>query len=374
MLSAALTLRIKMNALLIVFFLSSLITASLAKELKNEVYFQVMSQDPHHLKVITPHMKSISKQGRLWIVTALASMPRNGFKYLRKLDNKDLASVTHYLYRPSVKDLGRRNQEIVQRIKLLDLENIKNQVVQLSSYNSRAAGSVENVQVTKSLKESFQKLGFAVSEICYQPNRCSIIADRLGQKFPKEVTLLMAHFDSVGKSFAGSDDNASGTAVMMEVARVLSTYDNKKTLRFFATNGEELGLLGAAHYVKHLETTGELASVKLAINMDMVGYNQNGIVELETNKPYENLAKEFARMAAQYTKLSTKITLGAWGSDHVPFLNKNVTSILTIEDWSTKTPCYHQACDKPETLNYDYTLEIAKLNVAAIIEQDGLAR
>jgi hypothetical protein len=105
--------------------------------------------------------------------------------------------------------------------------------------------------------------------------------------------------------------------------------------------------------------------------MDMVGYNSNGVVELETNAEFEPLAKWFATLASTYTNLHSKITLGAWGSDHVPFLEKNVPTLLTLEDWSTKTPCYHQACDQPNTINYSYAAEITKLNTAAVLTKDA---
>ncbi len=344
--------------------------------------YQVLSQDPHHLKILKQHIKTYKKEGRLWLVTVSSSLPRHGFTYLKKMDADDLKSVKHYNYRhwnhsnrpnypnQSHKKRVSKKLNIVSRLKDLDKERIRQTVIQLSSYNSRAAGSLDNQQVEKELIASFQRLNLQTKSICYQDKKCSIIAERRGIRTPKEVILIMAHFDSVGKSFAGSDDNASGTAVLLEIAQSLSTYANNKTIRFLATNGEELGLLGAKHYVKYLESEGELPSISLAINMDMVGYNKNGIVELETNKPYEQLAQWFAQLAILYTQLETKITLGAWGSDHVPFLEKDVPTLLTIEDWSTKTPCYHQACDKPETLNYDYALEIAKLNAAAIMEHD----
>ena len=105
--------------------------------------------------------------------------------------------------------------------------------------------------------------------------------------------------------------------------------------------------------------------------MDMVGYNSNGIVELETDAPWNALAQWFVQLTEKYTTLKTKITLGAWGSDHVPFLQKNVPTLLTIEYWDTKTPCYHQGCDKPDTVNYTYMTEITKLNTAAVLSKDA---
>jgi hypothetical protein len=103
--------------------------------------------------------------------------------------------------------------------------------------------------------------------------------------------------------------------------------------------------------------------------MDMVGYNSNGVVELEIDPEYEALSNLYAGLVSQYTKLKSKITLGAWGSDHVPFLKRVVPAILTIENWDTKTPCYHLSCDTPDTLNYEYAGEIGKLNVAAVMHR-----
>ncbi len=182
--------------------------------------------------------------------------------------------------------------------------------------------------------------------------------------------IVIAHMDSVGKDFAGADDNASGTASLLETARVLAKVPTKQSIRFFITNGEEINLLGAEDYAKKLEISGDIKNITFAIAMDMVGYNSNGIVELETNKEYDAAANFMTKMAETYTTLKTKITLGARGSDHIPFLNRAVETVLTIEDWSTKTPCYHQKCDTPDTINYVYAGEITKLNIATLLEKD----
>jgi Zn-dependent M28 family amino/carboxypeptidase len=261
---------------------------------------------------------------------------------------------------PLIKDFIRR----------IDTSSIKHDVESLASYKTRLVGSPDNQKATLQVKDIFTSLGLTVKEFCYRPGACSIVADKVGDGSSSEVIMIMGHLDSVGKNFAGADDNASGTAVLLEVARVLKDYSNKKTIRYFATNGEESGLFGAQHYANLLKASGDIKKMVLAINMDMVGYNSNGIVELETDQQYENLAKWFANLAVTYTSLKSKITIGAWGSDHVPFINGGVPTLLTIEDWSTKTPCYHMECDKPSTVNYDYAAEIAKLNLAAIMTKD----
>lgn len=328
--------------------------------------YQVISQDPHHVALFRPYIQTIKQNGRQWLVKLAPQMPLQMLKYFHLVDLKNLQLDPNL----KIKPLGLARKHIVQFLDQIEPEKIKQQVIKFSTFNSRAAGSEGNLVAAKLIQDQFKQMGYDVSQTCYAASRCSIIAEKIGKILPKEIILVMAHFDSVGHPFAGSDDNGSGTAVLLEMAEVLKSYDNHKTIRFFATNGEELGLLGAKYYARQLQSSGEISQISLAINMDMVGYNSNGIVELETNKPFEKLALRFVELAQKYTTLKTKITLGAWGSDHVPFLDNNVATILTIEDWSTKTPCYHKACDKPETVNYQYAAEIGKLNIAAVMEQD----
>jgi Zn-dependent M28 family amino/carboxypeptidase len=293
------------------------------------------------------------------------SVPSNVMKNFRITNGSD---VKHYM--APVLKTSFANPMIKDFLNRIDVASIKSDVEMLSNYKTRKAGTSDNQKATAQIKQIFTSLGYVISEHCYLPGTCSVVADKVGDGSSSDVIMIMGHFDSVGKNFAGADDNGSGSAVLLEVARVLKDYSNKKTLRFFATNGEEGGLYGAEHYAAFLKQSGEIKKLVLAINMDMVGYNSNGIVELETDSRYEDLAKWFAGLASSYTTLKSKITLGAWGSDHVPFIKGGVPTLLTIEDWSTKTPCYHTECDKPSTLNYVYAGEIAKLNLAAMMTKD----
>lgn len=342
--------------------LGSLLLSSAAPK---EALYQVMSSHPHDVKEFTPYIQTVKQEGRLWLVHLKDNVPSDVMKNFRRTNGSD---VKHYsapvlkaaFASPTIKDFLTR----------IDVASIKSDVETLSNYKTRLAGTPDNQKATAQIKDIFASLGYVVSEYCYRDGACSVVADKAGDGSSSDVIMIMGHLDSVGKNFAGADDNGSGTAVLLEVARVLKDYGNKKTLRFFATNGEEGGLFGAEHYAALLKKNGEIKKLVLAINMDMVGYNANGIVELETDSQYEGLAKWFAGLASTYTTLKSKITIGAWGSDHVPFIQGGVPTLLTIEDWSTKTPCYHIECDKPATLNYEYAGEIAKLNLAAIMTKD----
>lgn len=329
--------------------------------------YQVMSSHPHDVKEFSPFIETVSVDGRLWLVHVKAQAPEHVMRSLRLTDGTD---VKHYQTK-TLKNKAKMNPAILDLGRQIDAASIKSDVELLSNFKTRLVGTADNQRATLTIKEIFTSMGLQTTQICYREGACSVIAEKPGDGSSDAVIMLMAHLDSVGKNFAGADDNASGVAVMLEVARVLKNHPTKKTIRFFATNGEESGLLGAEHYAETLKRNGMIKKLSLVINMDMVGYNANGVVELETDKQYEGLAQWFAALAANYTALKSKITLGAWGSDHVPFIKGGVPTLLTIEDWSTKTPCYHLECDRPATLNYNYAAEIAKLNLAAIVTNDA---
>lgn len=335
---------------------------------KSTDVYQVVTSHPHDLEKISPYLKTVQKDGRLWLVVVDESAPTSVFRYLRLRRGEEKT----YSFRAidSLTLSVENDSEVKSFTSRVRSEFIQKDVEELASFKTRYTGTEDNQRALQKVKERFQTLGYSVSETCQSPKACNLVAEKKGT-VSDQVILVEAHVDSVGASFAGADDNASGVAVLLEMARVLKDYSNKKTLRFFVTNGEEQGLVGAIHYVKVLTSENRLRDLSLVINMDMVGYNSNGVVELETDPPFEDLAKWFGELANRFTSLKAKITLGAWGSDHVPFLKKNVPAILTIENWDTKTPCYHQKCDTPDTLNYAYAVEIGKLNVAAVLVKDG---
>jgi hypothetical protein len=332
--------------------------------------FQVITSHPHDLEELSPHIETVYQNGRLWVVQLSKDAPEEVLQHLRPLSGSEKSYIHEGQWISNVK-FKMKKDDTKLIVNQVSKENIQKDVEDLANnYETRYAGSEENQKALAATEARFRSMGYEVKEVCYAPDACSIVADKKGKSEASKVILVMGHIDSVGESFAGADDNASGVAVILEMARVLKDVANKKTIRFFITNGEELGLYGATYYAKVLANSNEIKNIVLGINMDMVGYNSNGLVELETEPEHEGLAKWFADLASKFTTLKTKITLGAWGSDHVPFLKKGVPTMLTIENWDTKTPCYHQECDKPDMLNYGYAAEIAKLNVSAVLTKD----
>lgn len=107
------------------------------------------------------------------------------------------------------------------------------------------------------------------------PYAWNILACRRGSVLPQEYVILSAHYDHIGMTskgepYNGADDNASGTAVLLEVARLLSLMPPpKRTIVFFHTAAEEKGLLGAMRFVR--DSLIPLDSIVAVLNADMLG-------------------------------------------------------------------------------------------------------
>jgi hypothetical protein len=95
---------------------------------------------------------------------------------------------------------------------------------------------------------------------------------------PSQVYLVLAHFDSLNpadlSSSPGADDNATGVAAMLEIARLLSGYELAHPVRFFATNVEEVGLQGVKAFAARAAAEG--TPITAAFNLDAVGSSAHG--------------------------------------------------------------------------------------------------
>ncbi len=149
-----------------------------------------------------------------------------------------------------------------------------------------------------------------------------------------EVILIGAHMDHLGitpegEVYNGADDNASGTAVVMEVARLMkeNRIKPKRTIVFACWAGEEQGLLGSTNYVEHPIFPLERTAVNL--NLDMVGQGRDTISVggvYFCRAVWKVLEKELPSEAM--IGISTRRGLG--GSDCLPFINKGVPAFHII--------------------------------------------
>jgi len=164
-----------------------------------------------------------------------------------------------------------------------------------------------------------------------------------------------AHYDHLGKRgnriYFGADDNASGTAAVLALAKAFSTLNTppRRSIIFVTFTGEEIGLIGSSHFVENCPIP--LESIDAMVNLDMVGRVPPGpsarFAGASASSVFEKTAKEAAKKASLKVRLSDS---PGGGSDHISFARKGIPSIFII---ASRNPDYHTPNDTAEKINYE---------------------
>lgn len=194
---------------------------------------------------------------------------------------------------------------------------------------------------------------------------------------PQRTVVVGAHYDHLGRDGWGSlavgadgeihngaDDNASGTAVLLEVARQLAAHreDFKCRVLFIAFTAEELGLLGSKHYIR--DPAVPLVETIAMVNLDMVGRlrEQATIYGTGTAQEWPSLiANAAANLDFQYASRSS----GYGPSDHAVFSERGVPVLHFFTGFHSQ---YHRPADDSNLLNIDGMRKIA-LCVSKIVSE-----
>jgi hypothetical protein len=164
--------------------------------------------------------------------------------------------------------------------------------------------------------------------------------------------LFMAHYDHFGMMgqaiFPGANDNASGVAMLLSLARHYSNSDNKPphNIVFVAFGAEELGLIGAKHFAEN--PPYELSKTKFMLNFDISGTGDDGI-RVVNGSVYRTQFDQLVELNENYELLpQVRIRGSACNSDHCIFDRLNIPGfyIYTLGG----IPAYHDVYDRPETL------------------------
>ena len=186
-----------------------------------------------------------------------------------------------------------------------------------------------------------------------------------------DIYIVGGHYDSlserVSQSAPGAEDNASGAAGVLELARVFATMDRHATTVFVAFSGEEEGLIGSKAYVRNLPSA-DRSRIKGVLNMDMIGYSKDDSLDvlLETSRDFRTLHDHFATAAQSVVGLNVFSSFNPFGSDHMPFIDQNIPAILTIDnDWNDY-PAYHRTTDTIDKVSRDMGASILRMNAGAL--------
>ncbi len=269
-----------------------------------------------------------------------------------------------------------RAQELLQRLQPLgvDLDSLISKVSQdslyaytakLQSYGPRNAGSTADDLSGTWLEAKFHALGYdsVVADSFmgyyydYIPCR-NIIAYKVGTRFPNHHIIVGAHRDSFGDA-PGADDNASGCAGVLEIARLLRNVPTDLTIVFALFDSEELWMWGSYHYAD--DATARQDSIVYMLNLDMIGWQENvdsvtvhHSTQTELSLLWIHLADSLVGIKGVMSELSA--------SDHLPFAQKGIEVSFIIE-WLFNA-YYHSALDSTVYMNFPYMTRLVKASLA----------
>jgi hypothetical protein len=238
----------------------------------------------------------------------------------------------------------------------------------------------------------FAELGLEVATPAFTMNsprgtitRHNVVGTWTGSGQPERWVVVGAHYDSRNAVASatlgtpGAEDNASGCAGVIELARALLPSQPLRSIQFICYAGEEQGLIGSQAHVQALQAAGDLDQVDLVVIMDMIGYSADADLEalFESTAGQAAYLDRFTAMAATYApELATVISYDPFGSDHMPYINAGLRAALAIEnDWDIY-PHYHQSTDVPANLGphaQAMGAAILKTNAALIADLGGVA-
>ncbi|HXF04511.1 MAG TPA: M20/M25/M40 family metallo-hydrolase [Blastocatellia bacterium] len=219
----------------------------------------------------------------------------------------------------------------------------------------------------------------------------NVVAVLPGTTQPQRQIIISAHYDSLAivrrdgqvdwsqtEVFApGVTDDGSGTAAVMELARVLSQYEFEKTLVFIAFAGEEQGLVGSTLYAQ--KARRENHQIEAVLNNDIIGSDVTGSgardnrsVRIFSEEPSDSLSRQLARYVKRIGEAyvpSMRVDLifrhdrFGRGGDHTPFNHQGYAAVR----FTTPNENYanqHTATDTFENCSPAYTALVTKVNAA----------
>ena len=288
----------------------------------------------------------------------------------------------------AVQRSGRLDARIQALVARVDEQRLRGSVADLVAFGTRWSSSPGIGKVPAWVRAQFLARGYrAGKDVRYQPFTLGAGAKQrnvlCGPRHPtRGLILACAHYDAVSESPAqaapGADDDASGIAALLELARVLRGVPLKRDVLFAAFGGEEQGLFGSAACAE--VAAREAWPIDVVINMDMIGYKAPGsasriTVEYDHGNRHpgnDAAAKAFGLLMAQaardYTSLEPVHT-DIWSSDYIPFEAKGFACIGAYD--ADENPHYHRTTDVASTLDFAHLVEVVRMVLATMAVVGG---
>lgn len=183
-----------------------------------------------------------------------------------------------------------------------------------------------------------------------------------GTEQPDSFIVFTAHFDHLGRMgknalFAGANDNASGTSLVLYLANYFAKHPQRYSVAFMLFSGEEAGLLGSKYYVEN--PIFPLQQIRFLVNLDMTGDATNGITVVNgvSHEPEFAMMEEINADSVYAKKINKRERTS--NSDHYHFSKEGVPAVFIYGN-GTK-PHYHDVFDLPKEITLERVDGLAQL-------------
>jgi len=236
---------------------------------------------------------------------------------------------------------------------------------------SERGGAENRVLTQKYVMQTLQDLGIESKLVpySYMGYKGANVEGTLWGADRSRFIIISGHMDSVNNK--GVDDDGSGTAGMLEAARLLAAQSTLPvSIRFVGFDQEELGLIGSRAYANQISMPDAILGV---VQADMIGFDSNGDLAFHSmdcdradSKPLTRVVDELNTNLGLNMK---KVAACTNRSDHASFWNKNIPALILSENFfgGDYNPCYHKQCDLMDKINKDFMQRLATLQVNTVL-------
>ncbi len=257
-------------------------------------------------------------------------------------------------------------------------DNITTNLTQFEGLGVKRRGTAPLQNTLNWIKGKYLSYGYTASQMeedsySYSGFTCkNLVLTKIGTLHPNTFVIVCGHYDTVNGT--GTNDNGSGTSIILEIARLLQNIPTEYSIKFINFSGEEDGLRGSQHYVTSVVNgTTPKMDIKVVFNIDEVGgragmVNNTITCDVDQSSPTSNnaasavITNELATCVDLYSPLNTFINF-ADATDYIPFENNGEIITGFYETNISTHP--HSATDLLVNMDPVYVYNVAKAAVGA---------
>lgn len=241
----------------------------------------------------------------------------------------------------------------------------------LFDFDSKHISRPGNKLAIEYLTSAYKSFGYEPEQQWFEQRQAlggktaNVVAKLTGTENPELVYVVSSHFDSVPVG-PGADDDTSGTAALLEAARMLAKHPQPATIIFASFTGEEAGLLGSREFVRR--AVADKMKIVGVLNNDMIGWANDN--RLDNTIRYSNDGiRDIQHAAAMlFTRLITFDARWHRGTDATAFYEIYGDIVGGIGSYPVLgNPHYHQPTDLLETINHQLIAETSKTTAATLM-------